>query len=154
MFKKADFILLAALVVIGIAASAVLAHGKSTAGKGGEVILNKNGHEIARYAIDEDRSILVDEVGGVTEYPADNEILFEGSSYDDGTVSEEMPRDYNIIRIRGGKVSVIKADCRSQVCVDHKAISRTGESIICLPHKLVVEIISADGGSDYDTLAK
>ena len=154
MFKKADFILLAVLVVIGIAASVALAHGRSAAGQGGEVVLNKDGHEIARYTIDEDRSILVDAAGEATEYPAGNDILSDGSSDNQDAVSEELPRDYNIIRIRSGKVSVIKADCRSQVCVDHKAISRSGESIICLPHKLVVEIVSADSENDYDTLAK
>ena len=33
-----------------------------------------------------------------------------------------------------------KADCPDQVCVRHSAISRNGESIICLPHEVVVSI--------------
>jgi hypothetical protein len=32
------------------------------------------------------------------------------------------------------------SDCHNQVCVEHAPISHSGESIICLPHKLVVTI--------------
>lgn len=46
----------------------------------------------------------------------------------------------NIIQIKDGKVSVISADCSDKICQHHKAISKTGETIVCLPHKLVVEI--------------
>lgn len=140
MFKKADFILLAVLVIAGIFASVAVAR----TGKGGDaVVLSKSGSEIGRYALREDLNILVGKDGELTTYSSGNENVFE-----------EMPQDYNIVRIRGGKVSVIKADCRSQVCVDHKPISNAGESIICLPHKLVVEIISDKGEKDYDTIAQ
>ena len=36
------------------------------------------------------------------------------------------------------------ADCRDQICVRHRAVSAVGESIICLPHKLVVEITTGE----------
>ena len=39
------------------------------------------------------------------------------------------------------------SDCHNQVCVNHKPISRSGESIICLPHKVVVQI---EGGKEAD----
>ena len=32
------------------------------------------------------------------------------------------------------------ADCPDQICVNHRAISRDGESIICLPNQTVVTI--------------
>lgn len=53
--------------------------------------------------------------------------------------------EYNAIMYRDGKVSMIAANCPDKVCVHHIAVSSAGESIICLPHRLVIEIIGGDG---------
>ena len=50
----------------------------------------------------------------------------------------------NTIEILDGTVNMIEADCPDHICVDHKPISKNGESIICLPNKVVVEIQSAE----------
>lgn len=47
---------------------------------------------------------------------------------------------YNLISVADGKVTMEAADCQDQICVHHKPIMSERESIICLPHKLVVEI--------------
>lgn len=47
---------------------------------------------------------------------------------------------YNLLLIDNGKVSVSDADCPDQLCVKQGDISRNGESIICLPHRLVLQI--------------
>ncbi len=46
----------------------------------------------------------------------------------------------NTVKIKDGKASVEDADCPDKICVNHRPISKVGETIICLPHKLVVEI--------------
>ena len=46
----------------------------------------------------------------------------------------------NVIVIKNGKVFVSSATCPDQICVKQGAISDAGETIVCLPHKLVVEI--------------
>ena len=46
----------------------------------------------------------------------------------------------NTVVVQDGSVSVQDADCPDKICEKHRAINRTGETIICLPHKLVVEI--------------
>ena len=46
----------------------------------------------------------------------------------------------NVMQIKDGKVTMKKADCK-----DHKAIEKSGETIVCLPHKVVIEIQSEDG---------
>ena len=46
----------------------------------------------------------------------------------------------NIIEINSGVVNISQADCPDKICVHHRAIKSTGETIVCLPHKLVVEI--------------
>ena len=51
---------------------------------------------------------------------------------------------YNLISVTGGKIVVESADCKDQICVRHKSVSSKGESIICLPHRLVVEIVGDD----------
>ena len=51
----------------------------------------------------------------------------------------------NVMQIKDGKVIMKKADCKDQICADHKAIEKSGETIVCLPHKVVIEIRSEDG---------
>ena len=46
----------------------------------------------------------------------------------------------NTVVIKGGKVTVKSANCPDKICVKHRAISKKGETIVCLPHKLVVVI--------------
>ena len=56
---------------------------------------------------------------------------------------------YNLLSVAESGVSMEAADCPDQICVHHISIRSGGESIICLPHKLVVEIL---GGTEAETL--
>ena len=47
---------------------------------------------------------------------------------------------YNELVIQDGKAFVEEASCPDGICVSHRPISNDGESIICLPNKLVVEV--------------
>ena len=46
----------------------------------------------------------------------------------------------NLLVIEAGRAYIESADCANQVCVHSRPISREGELIVCLPHKLVVAI--------------
>ena len=46
----------------------------------------------------------------------------------------------NFIAIHGGSVSVVEADGPDKICVRHGAIKNVGETIACVPHKLLIEI--------------
>lgn len=46
----------------------------------------------------------------------------------------------NVLRISGGKVWLLDADCPDKICVNTGKIQFPGQSIICLPHRVVVEI--------------
>lgn len=48
--------------------------------------------------------------------------------------------DYNIVKIEKGKVWIEEANCNNQVCVFENPIDKVGQAIVCLPHKLIVEI--------------
>lgn len=51
---------------------------------------------------------------------------------------------YNLLFISNGEASVSDADCPDGLCIRSRSISRNGESIICLPHKLVIQIESKE----------
>lgn len=59
--------------------------------------------------------------------------------------------DYNIIEIAGDKIRMKEADCGDQICVRRGWVTKNGETIVCLPHKLVIEVRSTDG-SEADSL--
>ena len=53
-------------------------------------------------------------------------------------IEEEGGR--NVLKIHDGKAYMSEADCRDLICVHHAPVSHVGESIICLPHKVVVTV--------------
>lgn len=65
-----------------------------------------------------------------------NKIVYEQSidqnaTFDTGT---------NLVIIQDGAVFIKQADCKNQDCVRLGQITKKGESIICLPNKVIVEI--------------
>ncbi len=54
--------------------------------------------------------------------------------------------DTNILVIKNGIADMIEADCPDQICVNQKEISKTRETIVCLPNKVIVEVKGADSG--------
>ncbi len=61
---------------------------------------------------------------------------------------------YNLLAVSGERVWMEAADCRDQICVHHIPITGGGESIICLPHKLAVEIVAGADEASADGMAK
>ena len=61
---------------------------------------------------------------------------------------------YNLLAISGDRVWMEAADCRDQICVHHVPVSAGGESIICLPHRLVVEIADEADGERFDEMVQ
>lgn len=118
-FTKADLILMAAIVIIGLGISIFLAAGSH---QGNKVEITKDGKLWGTYSLDGEHKITIR----------------------DG-------KELNVVKISGGKVTMESANCKNQVCVHHSPVSRTGESIVCLPHKIVVSIKGED--NEYDTIS-
>lgn len=57
----------------------------------------------------------------------------------------------NHLEIKDGSARIISADCGNQVCVHSKAIRYTNETIVCLPHKVTIQIESEEEGA-YDAI--
>lgn len=50
----------------------------------------------------------------------------------------------NEVVIEDGQVDVIHADCPTQICVNTKAASKINDMIVCLPHKVVIEVVEIE----------
>ncbi len=59
----------------------------------------------------------------------------------------------NVLVIAGGQADMREADCPDKLCVHQRAISKTNETIVCLPNRVVVTVV---GGreSEIDSIAK
>lgn len=57
----------------------------------------------------------------------------------------------NKITIKDGFVQMTFSDCKNQVCVHEGKISKTSQTIVCLPNRVTIEIV---GGSEYDAISK
>lgn len=84
------------------------------------VIISVDGEEYGRYPLAFDRVIDID-----TEY------------------------GHNTVTISGGKAAVTDSDCPNHDCEDFGAVSKAGQSIMCLPHRMLVRI---DGKTDVDAV--
>ena len=78
---------------------------------GGNAHVIKNGKEIAVYSLNENITV---------------------------PITDE--KNTNVLVIENGKAYISQADCPDKICVNHRPVSKTGETIVCLPAKLVVEI--------------
>lgn len=62
---------------------------------------------------------------------------------------------YNLLKVHDYGIEMIDADCPDKVCLTFGFIERNGGTIVCLPHKLLVEIQGApDEGDDIDAIVK
>ena len=56
------------------------------------------------------------------------------------TIAIKSEYGYNLLEIGDGKIRVIEADCRDKIDVKQGYISKIGETIVCLPNKMLIEI--------------
>ena len=110
------------LLIVILAVGIPLAVLSLSSGTGGDKVkISLNGKVYGTYPLHEDRVIEVSEDGHT-----------------------------NHITIKDGQVSMSYSTCRNQVCVNTGAISETKDAIVCLPNRVVVEIISSDDGKGGD----
>lgn len=53
----------------------------------------------------------------------------------------------NVIEVKGGSVRVREADCPNQDCVRQGWIDSAGQQIVCLPHKLTVDVVGGEAAA-------
>lgn len=74
--------------------------------------------------------------GATVTVKENNEVVYRGALTEDYT----LHLSGNTVVVKDRKVFVEKADCREQVCVNHRPISKKGETILCLPHKVSITV--------------
>ena len=94
---------------------------KATRKEGNRVVVAVDGQKIAEYSIDSNINELIETENG-----------------------------NNTLEIRDKTVYISQADCPDKICENHRPISKIGESIVCLPHKLVITIEGNDMTNSLD----
>lgn len=55
-------------------------------------------------------------------------------------VNLNLPNGKNTLLIKDNSIQMDSANCNDALCVKQGNISKVGQTIICLPHKLIIEI--------------
>ena len=120
--NKNDLIVIISILLLAAAAYiGISTYRRHATADNPQVVVTVDGEEYGRYPLSEDLQ---------------TEIRFEDGSF-------------NRLVIENGKAKISEASCPDQICVNHFRIQYSGETIVCLPNKVVVEIV---GGlkSDVD----
>ncbi len=78
------------------------------------------------------------------------EVVIDGELY--ATYPLAIPREVtlnggtNILVIEDGKAYLSYANCPDHTCVNTGKIFYNGQSIVCLPNRVTVKVVSTDGG--------
>ena len=122
--QRNDIFLIVALLAVAVIGIACLFLFRRP---GGEVVIYyPSGREYGRYPLGENRVI-----------------SFTGESADHS----------NTVVIHDGQVYMESASCPDQLCVKHRPVAYVGETIVCLPHRVVVKIEGNTVASLPDTVA-
>ena len=92
------------------------------------------------------------------------EIRIAGDLYGSYSLSEDQTLEIhssygnNTLTISGGTAAMTASDCKNQICIRSGVISKPGQMIVCLPHRLSAEILPvseilppSDEAPDSDT---
>lgn len=114
--KRNDRILLIGFLCLAILSGIVLYAYQKLTTYNACVVVKVKGQEVGRYSLNQNQRIPIgDETG-----------------------------DYNLLIIKDGYAKMEKASCKDLICVKHRRISKNGETIVCLPHQVVIEIESQE----------
>ena len=61
---------------------------------------------------------------------------------EDTTVTVTGSLGTNIIEVANGRVRCLESDCSNQTCVKQSWVSGRGQTVVCLPHKLIVQVVA------------
>jgi len=146
-----DFILLAA-IIFGCLIAICTRNMYLTRGESVELSISHNGDKTTGYISFEDEGLYA--IVFVNGYETDPDIYKLGTSVSDDDSMVELldsksglqsgSYEYNVLYISDGKVDMIMATCPDLICVHTKTAEYNGDSICCLPHGLIITVVSDD----------
>ena len=89
-------------------------------------------------------------------------VTVDGELYGTYSLSQNITEDIrtgddgsglNRLIIKDGKAYVESASCPDGICVSHRPVFRNGESIVCLPNRVVITVITGDTSDAPDIVA-
>ncbi len=83
--------------------------------EGGKAVVIKDGKEVASYPLNIDTEVYIENNGG-----------------------------YNILVIKDGYAFIKEASCPDKICVNNTKKKYNGETLVCLPNKTTVKIVSSE----------
>ena len=92
--------------------------------RGSTVVISVDGKDVKSFSLDEDTRFVID-------------------GYHGGS---------NVLVIENGEAFLESASCPDKLCVNMGKISKVGQSIICLPNKVVIEIRGKESEEEYDAV--
>ncbi len=84
-------------------------------------------------------------------------VMLDGKIYGTYSLSKDQTIEvkdgdfYNRIRIEDGKAYMEEANCPDGYCEEQGKISGHTQTIVCLPHKLVVEVLENENDQSFGT---
>lgn len=116
--KKNDFLLIGSLFVIALLAFSI--YFGTHKNQGTQVQIQIDGTVYKTLSLAKDQTILIPSAGNHT----------------------------NKLEIKNGYANMIDADCPDKLCVYQKKIQKNGESLVCLPHKIIVTVLGDSQKND------
>lgn len=120
--RKGDLLILVVLLLIGLIAGGYWLVNRSKVQQGNIAVLEVDGQVVKEFNLDKENVTYV----------------------------VETNRGKNVLAFSEGMVRVVEADCPDQICVHFGWAKRAGQTIVCLPHKVVIKIVSEQSGSGLD----
>lgn len=120
--KKNDRILILVILLLALISLGAVKLYQKQSTHDEQAVVTVDGEEYGRYPLDEEVEVTI---------PAGEE-------------------DYNVLVIKDGYADIIEATCPDKICVDHAKINGNGQTLVCLPNKVVVEIVNQEEESGVD----
>ena len=92
------------------------------------------------------------DAGAAVRITIDGVLYGEYSLSEEQSISIDEELGHNRLVIEDGSAYMAGADCPDKYCMDYKPIAKGGETIICLPHKLVVEVTGIRDAQQPDVI--
>ena len=125
-FRKADLIVPVAAVFLSVTVFLLCSIPMMAGDKGGKwVVITVSGEEYATLPLNENRELVI---------PGENGLD-------------------NLLIIKDGYADIAEANCPDKICVHQRKIRYKGETIVCLPNRVVVSIEGGEEG-DVDAVSR
>lgn len=89
---------------------------------------------------------------GAIQIKVDGNIIGTYSLAEQQRIPVETDYGHNTVVIEKGQAHMEESDCPDHYCEQQGKISESGETIVCLPHKLVVKAVGGET-TDVDVIA-